>query len=342
MQPNRYLACALGFAIVLALFFSFVTLPSEQLEVQEEPFFVAPYLGITETEKVVNDGLVLTPNSPREIKKFETWGTSGNTHIDVQTLSLGGFNFTYARGETNQSAGLVLRNLTHSEPLVSILIGNVTKSRDAQISISIQMQGKQGTYSYFLVHGPLFVSGWRDRIYYVKTTSFSSHLLNASALLASKNDIFQSITSITVVVQPKVQFEFVFRVDLSGNTLNLPGRVPIGSWIYGNTTIAMHAEKVAVVYHGTKLWLYGEFSANSRNLVRNESLIPYENGWTILSVSPDRPSMTGEKPLEGWIGNPLVMQHLDLNLTIQRFEKIDLFSTVLFVWVAFWIARWRQ
>src|SRR5437879_4229328 len=174
----------------------------------------------------IPDGMVILANSiPTDLKLIPAGGQDNSLSIEkINRYNTSVYNMKGTTGYN--TVGFFTKNLGYKGEYVSLMIGNVTKSRDAQISFSFDIKGKNGNYTLVFVHGPLRIHGWDGNKYYEKINSYSSRLINLKDPNRLPGDSYSSLENIWIRAQPELSTSMEFRIDLSKTTENVPLQLP--------------------------------------------------------------------------------------------------------------------
>src|SRR5437899_173868 len=109
---------------------------------------------------VVVNGMMVATNTQATDLQFSASGGIEN-RLEIKPIQRYDTTFLDMEGSSgNTTVGFHTKNLDYHGQYISLIIGNVIKSRDGQIVFVIDVKGNKGDYQLVFVHGPLNIYGW--------------------------------------------------------------------------------------------------------------------------------------------------------------------------------------
>jgi hypothetical protein len=145
--------------------------------------------------------------------RWKPWGNDVNLTISVsQNLSQGTETYRLEGKTGNDTAGIESQELNYTGGYVLVAVGDTIKSSrknyignvnpyDFQITIGLQVKGKNGEYVLSLVNGHLEVEGWIGKRHIQLITPYSLELLNLRQILLSHGDEYVSLGKVIITVE---------------------------------------------------------------------------------------------------------------------------------------------
>lgn len=210
------------------------------------------------------------------------WGPTNSLRIGP--ITRGGVSFWRVEGSSGtENAGFSTVNTSSSEPIASLVVGEIFKSRDGQVSFLFILRGLTGEYNLVFVHGPLVDRGWVGRAYFEPLNASSSRLLDFAALLRSRGETFSRLETAALVVQANLTVTLDFRLHFAKATLTPPTRIQPGAWVSGNLSLPGVRVSSQITYNQTGYHERAGFvySASSQCISVDRILT---RGWKIVQV----------------------------------------------------------
>lgn len=303
-----------------------------------------------QNDSYVTSGLVITKNTKMSTHNFTRWGTNNNLTLNKIQIDQNGIDFYELNGTTqNYAAGFESQEFYNTNRYLSLSLGTVIKSSNLQVSLSFQLQGKNGYYSLVYVSGPLSVAGWREHVYYDQIFPNSSKLVDLDELLRPTGDRYVATKLVTIVVQKDAKIDkFEFRADLGKTTVKFPSTLKGGGtyFVRGNISVG-DVQTVALKYFINNLGIskIGNFKAKLNSAEYGIA----DNKWDIITEKKE-PSggnrtvlILAKKSLNPGELNPSIVLQLDLLSTLQYLGPKDaLFLTVFVFGALFFYIRSRM
>jgi hypothetical protein len=198
---------------------------------------------------------------------FTSWGNK-NLEINQANNQTGIQLYRISGSAGDQAAGYIAENLDIRDRYISLTVGQISKSRESQISFAFTVTNDQIEYRLIFVNGPLSISGWRDNFYYAKINQYSSILIDLRELLPPSADNNYSLKTVTIVVQKNTSFLSEFSLD-SGESIGNP------------SVVTGHLKYDKYVFHDLSL-------KRAAKLEFSGSFVRYnitENGWQITETA---------------------------------------------------------
>ena len=272
---------------------------SEFVDVQSTDYkndlpYVAEYVNslLTGNDTLVVNGMIVLASSLPTDLQFTPSGGSEN-RLEITPISRYNTIFFNMEGNSgNKTVGFDANNLDYHGQYISLIIGNVTKSRSGQIIFVFDVKGNKGDYTVVFVHGPLKIHGWYNNYYYEKIDSYSSKLINLKDLISFHGDDYSYVDNISVRIQREITTSIEFRIDLNKTTENLPVKTPAGKAYY----VIGNIQKYNSVLLDSK-YLYHNLGfhklVDAEYLSESDNFNIVSNGWDVSNVKKWKDNRSG-------------------------------------------------
>ncbi|MCW3980156.1 MAG: hypothetical protein NWF11_01635 [Candidatus Bathyarchaeota archaeon] len=330
---RKFIVAMITFIVVILI----TIWPQGKKEELNIPFITTKAGGFIASSIYMVDGMVVEGDNKTTLPIMDPWGANNGLGItlsnryEAQFFNLHGTTLGEPAGFSSQ--------LNYEGKYLSIVVGEVNKSKEAYVSFSFKVQGEHGEYLIVFSFGSITREGWFESNYYERLFEFSSMLLDLENLLSFKSDEYSRIIEFNIVVAENLVVSMDFRLDLGKTTVNLPCTVSKSSWVSGSA-----GSGGKIVYSKTVVHSFFSFFSYLKIEFSKPPLdFQVESGeWDLLSIEEKDSSllMVFEREI---YANELTLgsiRNIDVAGSVNRFQSIDWLFLALLGLMIFNLGIW--
>lgn len=330
---RRFLIVMIPFIVAILI----AAWPQGKYEDLNVPLITTKAKGFIASSTYIVDGMVIEGDNKTTLPIMDPWGANNGLAITLSNRYETQF-FTLHGTTLGEPAGFSSQ-LHYEGKHLSIIVGEVNKSKEAYVSFSFKVQGEHDEYLAVFSFGPVTREGWVERNYYERINEFSSKLVDLENLLSSKSDKYSRILEFNIVVAENLAVSMDFRLDLGKTTVNLPSTVSKSSWVFGNAGICGKIVDSKTVVHS----FFSFFSYLKIEFSKPLLDFQVENGeWSLLSIEEKDSSLLVAFEREIYASELTLgsLRNIDLAGSIEQFQSTDWLFFALLGLIIFNLGTW--